>query len=45
MKDPMLLLIHVLIFDLTWAALMSQEMKDVPTFSSEYSASRNDIGA
>lgn len=45
MKDPMLLLINMLIIDLTWAALMSQETKDVPTFSSEYSASRNDVGA
>ena len=45
MKNPMLFLINMLIIDLTWAALMSQENKDGPPFSSGYSASRNDVGA
>lgn len=45
MKNPMLLLINMLLIGLTWAALMSQETKDVPAFSSGYSASRNDVGA
>lgn len=45
MKNPMLLVINMLIIDLTWAALMSQETKDGPPISSGYSASRNDVGA
>lgn len=43
MKNPMLLVINMLIIDLTWSALMSQETKDVPPISSGYSASRNDV--
>ena len=45
MKNPMLLVINMLIIDLTWAALTSQETKDVPPFISGYSASRNDVGS
>jgi hypothetical protein len=45
MKNPMLLVINMLIIDLTWAALMSQVTEDVLPFSSGYSASRNDVGA
>jgi len=45
MKNPMLLVINMLIIDLTWVAVMSQENEDVPPVSSGYSASRNDVGA
>jgi hypothetical protein len=45
MKNPLLLVINMLIIDLTWAALMSQETKDEPPFSSGYSTLRNDVGS
>ena len=45
MKNPMLLVINMLIIDVMWAALVTQETKDGPQVISGYSASRNDVGA
>lgn len=44
MKISVLFVINALMLELTWGEFVSQEIKDVPPFRSEYSASSSGAG-
>jgi hypothetical protein len=44
MRNPVFFVINMLIMELKWSEVVSQEITDVPQFYSGHSAARNDVG-